>query len=62
MKTGDVNPAKINRRVATVAIGLPLFSSSHNINMNDAIGAGLSPEDKPRLCDADCEKELENVC
>uniref|UniRef100_A0A0F7CZ28 peptidylprolyl isomerase n=1 Tax=Francoa sonchifolia TaxID=23250 RepID=A0A0F7CZ28_9ROSI len=27
----------------------------------DAKGAGLPPEDKPRLCDDDCEKELENV-
>lgn len=62
MKIGDTNPAKINRRVATAALGLSLLSSSHNINMNEAIGAGLPPEDKPRLCDADCEKELENVC
>lgn len=26
-----------------------------------AIGAGLPPEEKPRLCDDTCEKELENV-
>lgn len=62
MKIGDANPVKINRKVATAALGLSLLSSSHNINMNEAIGAGLPPEDKPRLCDADCEKELENVC
>ncbi|KAK3005239.1 hypothetical protein RJ639_015920 [Escallonia herrerae] len=27
----------------------------------DAEAAGLPPEDKPRLCDDTCEKELENV-
>ena len=26
-----------------------------------AYAAGLPPEDKPRLCEAECEKELENV-
>lgn len=26
-----------------------------------AEAAGLPPEEKPRLCDDDCEKELENV-
>lgn len=26
-----------------------------------AEGAGLPPEEKPRLCDVSCEKELENV-
>lgn len=26
-----------------------------------ARGAGLPPEDKPKLCDDACEKELENV-
>ncbi|CAN0922955.1 Peptidyl-prolyl cis-trans isomerase FKBP16-3, chloroplastic, partial [Linum grandiflorum] len=28
---------------------------------DEARGAGLPPEDKPKLCDATCEKELENV-
>ncbi|XP_058094211.1 peptidyl-prolyl cis-trans isomerase FKBP16-3, chloroplastic isoform X2 [Magnolia sinica] len=27
----------------------------------DAKGAGLPPEEKPKLCDNECEKELENV-
>lgn len=27
----------------------------------EAKGAGLPPEEKPRLCDDTCEKELENV-
>ena len=27
----------------------------------DAGGAGLPPEDKPKLCNDACEKELENV-
>ncbi|KAG9145086.1 hypothetical protein Leryth_008886 [Lithospermum erythrorhizon] len=29
--------------------------------VNDAEAAGLPPEDKPRLCDDECVKELENV-
>lgn len=31
------------------------FGSSH------VIGAGLPPEEKPKICDDACEKELENV-
>ncbi|CDP06229.1 unnamed protein product [Coffea canephora] len=48
----------INRRdVLGMAFGLSsilLFSFSSE-------AAGLPPEQKPRLCDDDCEKELENV-
>ncbi|XP_073266612.1 peptidyl-prolyl cis-trans isomerase FKBP16-3, chloroplastic [Populus alba] len=38
-------------------------SSLCNIGLFDDIAkaAGLPPEDKPRLCDENCEKELENV-
>ena len=33
-----------------------------NANANaNANAAGLPPEDKPKLCDDACEKELENV-
>lgn len=45
-------------------IGLVLgVSSLCNIGLFDSIakGAGLPPEDKKRLCDENCEKELENV-
>lgn len=38
-------------------IGLPTIF----INSSDANAAGLPPEDKPKLCDDACEKELENV-
>jgi peptidylprolyl isomerase len=34
------------------ALGLAAF---------DAVAAGLPPEEKPKLCDAACEGELENV-
>uniref|UniRef100_A0A0F7H096 peptidylprolyl isomerase n=1 Tax=Geranium maderense TaxID=28964 RepID=A0A0F7H096_9ROSI len=39
-----------------VFVASTLFRESY-----DAKGAGLPPEEKPRLCDASCEKELENV-
>lgn len=42
------------------AIGLVFMGSAFNL-ANDASGAGLPPEEKPKLCDAACEKELENV-
>ncbi|KAL9377487.1 hypothetical protein Peur_028822 [Populus x canadensis] len=45
-------------------IGLVLgVSSLCNLGLFDDIAkaAGLPPEDKPRLCDENCEKELENV-
>lgn len=43
------------------AIGLGLVISTLGLNALGAKGAGLPPEEKPRLCDAACEKELENV-
>ncbi|MCL7030798.1 hypothetical protein MKW94_018007, partial [Papaver nudicaule] len=42
-------------------MGLALSKSSLVMASSDAKGAGLPPEEKPRLCDAACEKELENV-
>ncbi|XP_056174625.1 peptidyl-prolyl cis-trans isomerase FKBP16-3, chloroplastic isoform X3 [Syzygium oleosum] len=44
------------------AIGLLCGLSSFFINSFDVNGAGLPPEEKPKLCDSTCEKELENVC
>ncbi|KAK4254816.1 hypothetical protein QN277_007907 [Acacia crassicarpa] len=45
------------RDILGFAFGAPsLFISSF-----PAKGAGLPPEEKPRLCDDTCEKELENV-
>ncbi|KAI9081902.1 hypothetical protein K1719_036164 [Acacia pycnantha] len=45
------------RDILGFAFGAPsLFISSFT-----AKGAGLPPEEKPRLCDDTCEKELENV-
>jgi len=43
-------------------LGLALGVSTLFIHSFDAAnGAGLPPEEKPKLCDNDCEKELENV-
>ncbi|XP_028780130.1 peptidyl-prolyl cis-trans isomerase FKBP16-3, chloroplastic-like [Neltuma alba] len=45
------------RDILGLAFGAPgLFMTSF-----PAKGAGLPPEEKPRLCDDTCEKELENV-
>ncbi|XXG45054.1 hypothetical protein AAC387_Pa02g0240 [Persea americana] len=48
----------INRRCA-----VGLFFSMYGLGVApfDARGAGLPPEQKPKLCDDACEKELENV-
>ncbi|XP_059433873.1 peptidyl-prolyl cis-trans isomerase FKBP16-3, chloroplastic [Corylus avellana] len=42
-------------------IGLVFGLSGLFIDSFEAQGAGLPPEQKPRLCDDTCEKELENV-
>ncbi|KAK9138755.1 hypothetical protein Sjap_009349 [Stephania japonica] len=42
-------------------IGFVFGISSFLVSSIDAEAAGLPPEEKPKLCDADCEKELENV-
>lgn len=45
------------RNLVALGIGLlSLLSGSTSIE-----AAGLPPEDKPKLCDDACEKELENV-
>ncbi|CAN6448798.1 unnamed protein product [Victoria cruziana] len=43
------------------AFGIFLLLSSLGNRTLDAVGAGLPPEEKPKLCDDACEKELENV-
>ncbi|MBA0854574.1 hypothetical protein Goshw_002004, partial [Gossypium schwendimanii] len=51
-------PDLVTRRdVMGLLFGVPIIS----LNSPDADGAGLPPEEKPKLCDDACEKELENV-
>ncbi|GMP54882.1 hypothetical protein CsSME_00019900 [Camellia sinensis var. sinensis] len=57
MENGDELTLVKRRNV----IGLVLGASILLINSFNADGAGLPPEEKPRLCDDACEKELENV-
>ncbi|KAK6266277.1 hypothetical protein QUC31_017114 [Theobroma cacao] len=45
------------RDVMGLLFGVPSFL----MNSADANGAGWPPEEKPKLCDDACEKELENV-
>lgn len=52
------DPTFFNRRCA---IGLLFAMSGLGAVHFDAKGAGLPPEQKPKLCDDACEKELENV-
>ncbi|MQM13750.1 hypothetical protein Taro_046674 [Colocasia esculenta] len=42
-------------------IGLASVASGFSLTSTDARGAGLPPEEKPKLCNDECEKELENV-
>ncbi|RWW31190.1 hypothetical protein BHE74_00049150 [Ensete ventricosum] len=42
-------------------IGMVLVTSVFGLSVVGSHGAGLPPEEKPRLCDEECEKELENV-
>lgn len=44
-----------------MAMGLLFGVPSILLNSPNANGAGLPPEEKPKLCDDACEKELENV-
>ncbi|XP_048232982.1 peptidyl-prolyl cis-trans isomerase FKBP16-3, chloroplastic [Ricinus communis] len=58
----ELNFCSIKRRdiiglVFGVSSSIMLVDSSSEV----AKGAGLPPEEKPRLCDDACEKELENV-
>ncbi|KAF0901114.1 hypothetical protein E2562_037971 [Oryza meyeriana var. granulata] len=53
---GVLGPSTTRRSalgVSAVGLGLAAF--------DNALAAGLPPEEKPKLCDAGCEKELENV-
>ncbi|KAB2093421.1 hypothetical protein ERO13_A02G092400v2 [Gossypium hirsutum] len=51
-------PDLVTRRdVMGLLFVVPIIS----LNSPDADGAGLPPEEKPKLCDDACEKELENV-
>ncbi|OMO87964.1 hypothetical protein CCACVL1_08632 [Corchorus capsularis] len=53
-----LNNLVISRRdVMGLLFGVP----SILLNSPDAYSAGLPPEEKPKLCDDACEKELENV-
>lgn len=45
------------RNFSGLFLGLPFLI----IESQDAKAAGLPPEEKPKLCDDSCEKELENV-
>ncbi|TKW11519.1 hypothetical protein SEVIR_6G237166v4 [Setaria viridis] len=42
-------------------LGVALGASALGLAAFDAVAAGLPPEEKPKLCDAACESELENV-
>lgn len=42
-------------------VGVALGASALGLAAFDAVAAGLPPEEKPKLCDASCESELENV-
>lgn len=59
-ETGECN-AMFNTNSRRDFLGLALGVSSLFIHSFDANGAGLPPEEKPKLCDDACEKELENV-
>lgn len=54
---------KINNLCSRRDAMLLVLGVSGGLSMNSlaAYAAGLPPEDKPRLCEAECEKELENV-
>lgn len=49
----------VNRRDV---LGLTIVASNMLLLPFSAEAAGLPPEEKPKLCDDTCEKELENVC
>ncbi|TVU04786.1 hypothetical protein EJB05_47920 [Eragrostis curvula] len=42
-------------------LGVALSASAFGLAAFDAVAGGLPPEEKPKLCDAACESELENV-
>ncbi|XP_016440193.2 peptidyl-prolyl cis-trans isomerase FKBP16-3, chloroplastic [Nicotiana tabacum] len=51
----------IKRRDLLIEMGFCGVSSFLVGSSSNAEAAGLPPEEKPKLCDATCEKELENV-
>lgn len=57
VENGDELPLIKRRNVIGMVVGV----SSLLLSSLDANGAGLPPEEKPKLCDDNCEKELENV-
>ncbi|XP_020217426.1 peptidyl-prolyl cis-trans isomerase FKBP16-3, chloroplastic [Cajanus cajan] len=54
-------PSMFNNNSRRDFLGLALGVSGLFIGSLDATGAGLPPEEKPKLCDDTCQKELENV-
>nr|KYP66003.1 hypothetical protein KK1_012281 [Cajanus cajan] len=53
-------PSMFNNNSRRDFLGLALGVSGLFIGSLDATGAGLPPEEKPKLCDDTCQKELEN--
>ncbi|KAK7404477.1 hypothetical protein VNO78_05396 [Psophocarpus tetragonolobus] len=60
-ETRECTIAMFNANSRRDFLGLALGVSGLIISSLDANGAGLPPEEKPKLCDDTCEKELENV-
>ncbi|KAL2989117.1 hypothetical protein AAZX31_11G122300 [Glycine max] len=60
-ETRECTTAMFNANSRRDFLGLALGVSGLFIGSLDANGAGLPPEEKPKLCDDTCEKELENV-
>uniref|UniRef100_A0A0D9YM54 Uncharacterized protein n=1 Tax=Oryza glumipatula TaxID=40148 RepID=A0A0D9YM54_9ORYZ len=58
---GVVCTSTTQRSVFGVAVGVSSALVLGLAAFDDALAAGLSPEEKLKLCDAACEKELENV-
>ncbi|WVZ02698.1 hypothetical protein V8G54_023504 [Vigna mungo] len=59
-ETRECTTAMFNANSRRNFLGLALGVSGLFIGSLDASGAGLPPEEKPKLCDETCEKELEN--
>lgn len=61
-ETRECTTAMFNANSRRDFLGLALgVSGGLFMGSLDANGAGLPPEEKPKLCDDTCEKELENV-
>uniref|UniRef100_A0A453RPV6 Uncharacterized protein n=1 Tax=Aegilops tauschii subsp. strangulata TaxID=200361 RepID=A0A453RPV6_AEGTS len=58
----DDNGGVVTRRGVFGAVVLGVSSSALCLQAAlDAVAGGLPPEEKPKLCDAACEAELENL-